>query len=178
MLFAMFVALLMAGCGDPDLDDKETLDEIIAEAIDEKKLQKRGEPGEEQYFRPNEQTPYTGWAKNMRDNGQIEMLAQFKDGKIDGLQARWHRNGQKKGECAYKDGKVDGLETWWYPNGQKKTERTYKDYKLITAVAWKPNGEKSPDTNVVNGNGVRVWYNDYGTELSRQTYKDGELVRD
>jgi hypothetical protein len=48
----------------------------------------------------------------------------------------------------------------------------------MTVVAWKPNGEKCPVTNVVNGNGVWVWYNDDGTENSRHTFKDGEEVAD
>ncbi|MDA0724394.1 MAG: hypothetical protein O3B25_09025 [Verrucomicrobia bacterium] len=34
----------------------------------------------------------------------------------------------------------------------------------MTSVVWKPNGEKCPHTNVVNGNGVRVWYRDDGGE--------------
>jgi len=46
----------------------------------------------------------------------------------------------------------------------------------VTTVAWKPNGEKCPVTNVVNGNGVWVWYNDDGTESFRTTYKDGVKV--
>jgi hypothetical protein len=33
-------------------------------------------------------------------------------------------------------------------------------------------------TNVVNGDGVLVRYNDGSTELFRQTYKDGEVVPD
>ena len=70
----------------------------------------------------------------------------------------------------------DGLNTRCYKNGQKYYEHIYKDGKLVTAVAWKPNGEKCPVTNVVNGNGVWVWYNDDGTESFRTTYKDGVKV--
>jgi antitoxin component YwqK of YwqJK toxin-antitoxin module len=83
-------ALLIAGCGSPDLDDKETLDEIIAKAIDEDKLQKRGKKGEELYYAPNKQTPYTGWSKSMYDNEQIAGLVQLKDGKEDGLTTLWY----------------------------------------------------------------------------------------
>ena len=64
----------------------------------------------------------------------------------------------------------------WYKNGQKLAERTFKDGKTVTVVAWKPNGEKCPVTNVVDGDGVVVWYNEDGTVLSRETYKDGERV--
>ena len=154
LLAAMLVALLMAGCGGPDLDDKETLDKIIAEAIDGNTLQGRGKEGEVLAYAPNQQTPYTGWAKEMYDNGQVRELSQYKDGKADGL----------------------GIE--WYEIGQKEWEHTNKDGKLVTAVAWKPNGEKCPVTNVVNGNGVWVRYSPVGTEWIRFTFKDGEQVLD
>ena len=167
-LFALFVGLLMVGCGrsstpstpsDPvnpakaiDLDDKVTRDKILAEAINDKKLQRRGKEGEALYYVRNQQTPYTGWAKGMRKNGQIRRLDQ------------------------YKDGKKDGLVQVWYENRQKRSEAKWKVGKLVTIVVWKPNGEKCPVTKVVNGNGVRTWYNDDGTEDFRVTYREGERV--
>ena len=49
----------------------------------------------------------------------------------------------------------------------------------MTAIGWKPNGEKCPVTNVVDGNGVKVEYNiKDGTEIRRGTYREGELVSD
>jgi len=153
LLAAMFVALLMVGCGGPVLVEKQTLDKIIAEAIDWD-LQERGKKGEELWYAPNQQKPYTGWAKEMYDNGQIRGLAQ------------------------YKDGKADDLATMWYKNGQKSLETTNKDGKLMTVVAWKPNGEKCPHTNFVDRTGVVVWYNEDGTEKYRRTYKDGKKVED
>ncbi|SVC51976.1 uncharacterized protein METZ01_LOCUS304830 [marine metagenome] len=49
----------------------------------------------------------------------------------------------------------------------------------MTAVAWKPNGERCPVTRVVDGNGVWVWYHESdGTKALRVTYKDGVKVED
>jgi antitoxin component YwqK of YwqJK toxin-antitoxin module len=48
----------------------------------------------------------------------------------------------------------------------------------VTDVTRKPNGEKCPVTNLKDGNGVVVFYNEDGTEDFRFTYKDGERVRD
>ena len=181
-LFALFTALLMVGCGGEakkpaedmtesnqssaetppakslqvakiDLDDKETRDKIIAEAIERDKLQKQGTKGEELYA-PNDQAAYTGWVKLMYPNGQIMILGQIKDGK------------------------QDGLVTKWYENGQKRQEENYKDYILMSAVGWKPNGEKCPVTNVKDGNGVWVWYKEDGTESFRKTYKNGKIVEE
>jgi antitoxin component YwqK of YwqJK toxin-antitoxin module len=191
ILSVLFVALLMVGCeesstpsdpSDPvdspkaiDLDDKETRDKIIAEAIDGNKLKKGGRGQERKLlYAPNEQTPYTGWVKSMHDNGKLLGLGQLKDGKQDGWMLTWRKNGQKWREANFKDGKRDGLATEWDENGQKKREETYKDDKLVTAVAWKPNGEKCPVTNVKDGNGIWVMYNKNGTEQYRLNYKDGE----
>ena len=177
-LFALFVALLMVGCGGPDLEDPETLDEILADAIDWNGLQIRGKEGEKILYAPNEQTPYTGWAKLMWSNGRVKTLTQFKDGKNHGLVAIWYESGQKKSEANWKDGKVDGLYSYWYVNGQKQGEVNWRNLKLMSAEVWKPNGEKCPVTNVKDGNGLWVWYKEDGTEGGRTTIKDGKLVRD
>jgi antitoxin component YwqK of YwqJK toxin-antitoxin module len=106
----------------------------------------------------------TLWYKN----GQKKSEGNFKDKKIDGLYNTWFDNGQIESEGKWKDGKrEDGLVTAWYKNGQKKSEGKFKDGKLISGAVWKPNGEKCPDTNIVNGKGVRVNYNDDGTEQFR-----------
>ena len=132
LLATMFVALLMAGCGgEPgedspesnqssvgtppvkptpvakiDLDDPATRKRIIAEAIDNEKMQSRGEEGEKLVYAPNQQTPYSGWAKRMYDNGQVKWLHQYKDGKYDGPTTLWLSNGQKWLEHTFKDGWV------------------------------------------------------------------------
>ena len=130
---------------------------IIAEAIEWVELSANFTWGDDHFgkhFAPNQQTPYTGWVKRMHNNGQIVWLTQFKDG-----------------------GHV-GPSTEWYNNGQKRSETTFKDGGPVTIVVWKPNGEKCPDTKLVDGNGVWVWYKDDGTEDYRWTYKDGVKVRD
>ena len=55
LVIAFFASLLLFGCGSPDLDDPKTLDDIIAEAIDEDKLQERGKEGEKLFYAPNKQ---------------------------------------------------------------------------------------------------------------------------
>jgi antitoxin component YwqK of YwqJK toxin-antitoxin module len=156
-LFALFTALLMIGCGSPNVDDPETLDKIIAEAVEEDKLQKRGKEGEELFYAPNKQTPYTGWSKSMYDDGQIKSLVQYKDGKVDGLWIEWFANGQKEEEANYKDGKLDGLVTGWYDNGQKKYEVNFKDDKL---------------------DGLTTSWDEHGLKSGEGNYKDGKLIED
>jgi antitoxin component YwqK of YwqJK toxin-antitoxin module len=131
LIAAMFVALLMVGCGEVvDMDKLQYRDGVV--------------------YLPDEDTPFTGRAESFNDN--------------------W----QKRGESNYKDGKLHGLSTYWYGNGQKQREKTYKDGKTWSAVVWKPNGEKCPVTNVVNGSGVVVDYHEDGQKESEGNYKDGK----
>jgi len=150
ILFAVLV--LLGGCGKPNLDDAETLDKILAEAIDKEKLQGRVGEGEKLLYALNEQTPFTGWAKNMYNNGQVESLANWKDGKPNGLYTGWYENGQKKEEGNYKDDKKDGQQTAWHENGQKEYEGNYKDGKLDgQQTLWYENGQKNTEVNYKDG---------------------------
>jgi len=112
------------------------VERLLKEAVEEESLQYR----DGLFYQNNE--PYSGWAKGMYDSGQPKGLGQFKDGKQDGLEMRWHENGQKSYEATYKDGELDGLRTRWHENGQKKSETTFKDGKELSAKYWNRKGEE------------------------------------
>jgi len=113
-------ALLFVGCGKPDLDDPDTLNKILEEALDMDKIQEREVKGAVLFYAPNDQKPYTGWIKSMHSNGQVELLGQIKDGKIDGLSTKWYDNGQKKWESQYENGEqvADSVKKW-SSNGER-----------------------------------------------------------
>ena len=110
------------------------------------------------------------------ENGHRHYRVNLKDGKEDGLQTYYRRNGQIWREYSHKSGRREGLATEWYENGQKRTKANMKSGRLISAIAWKPNGEKCPLTRVNEGDGVLVGYNEDGTESERISYKEGEQV--
>ena len=130
-----------------DLDDKETRNRIAAEAISYLKIQPRMENGEEVYYAENQETPYSGWMK-------VRNLVLMK----------------------FNRGKQDGLKITWRNNGQKDSEQIWKDGKVMTFATWKPNGEKCPFTNLKDGNGHWVRYDEEGSQFFRATYKDGKIV--
>jgi antitoxin component YwqK of YwqJK toxin-antitoxin module len=177
LIIAFFASLLLFGCGSSDLDDPKTLDDIIAKAIDEDKLQERGKVGEELCYIPNAQTPYSGWAKSIYENGQVKQLRQLKDGKLEGLQTFWYEHGQKKEEANFKDGIEDGLSTEWYDNGQKKEEANFKDGKLDGLVTWwYQNGQKSQEQNWKDDkkNGLEIEWDQNGQKEEEENWKDGK----
>ena len=159
----------------PDLDDAETLKMFVAEAIDYKKLQERGQKGEELNYAPNEQTPYTGWAKQMYDSGQIHELRQYKDGKQDGSWTNWYMNGQKSFEINYQLGKKDGLEIRWYADGQKESEANYKNGKVHGLwTSWNENGQKWVEVNLNMGQkeGLRIFWHKNGQKRLEESFHD------
>jgi hypothetical protein len=51
--------------------------------------------------------------------------------------------------------------------------RQLQERQVIDCRWLEPNAGKCPEINVVNGNGVAVWYNEGGTKGGRSTYNDG-----
>jgi len=199
LIFA-FPLFIIVGCGSPNLDDPDYIIEILAEATDLAKLQKRGGSGKELLFKPNEQSPFTGWGKKIYSNGQVRELVQFEEGKKNGVQTcwyqngqknyernylegkyngqytDWHYNGQKKVQRYHKNGKEDGMWTEWYENGQKSLLANWKDGLLISAEVWKPNGKMCTETNFNLGNGLVFFYYENGQKKWKSTFNNGTLI--
>ena len=77
----------------------------------------------------------------------------------------WHLNGQKKEEGQWANGKAHGVFEDWYPVGGKKAEQVFEDGELISAVVWKPDGQKCAISHVLDGEGVLVEYDGLGKEI-------------
>ena len=115
-LVLLSAALLVAGCGEKAASDS-AIKEAIEEAVDFQSLEYRNGLR----YQVNESEPYSGWAKRMYYlSEQIESLAQFKDGKLDGLATHWYKNGQKQTETTYKDGESVSQRSWPSKGGEGK----------------------------------------------------------
>ena len=111
------------------------------------------------------------------DYDQLERrdgLMYFEGKPFTGVAVEKWPNGQKRLEVTFKDGKEHDLTTLWYDNGQKNMEGTAKDGVPVAVTVWKPNGEKCPDTNFVNGNGIICYYHDNGQKKEETTFRDGK----
>ena len=62
-------------------------------------------------------------------------------------------------------------------NGHKRFEANIVDGKYMSALVWKPNGEKCDATNYNDANGVIVKYNDDGKAIGRSTYEKRQTSR-
>ena len=131
-LFALFAGLLMLGGfgygsaeDKPDLSNTASPKDPIKSAVESAKLEDRNG----YKYLPNTEKPYSGWAKETYDNGQVKSLTQFKEGNVV-LATSWHENGGKQSEGNYTSGKEDGLWTWWH-DGKVDFEANYKDGKGV-----------------------------------------------
>ena len=120
-LFALFTAILMVGCGSPDLDDPETIKEIQAIAIDKSEFDSL----------PNRDS-FTGWVKISWNfgKGPLRGLTQYSNGKVDGPCFMWERDGSKSEERYHKNGKRHGPWKAWR-NGKLTEDRYYKDGRRV-----------------------------------------------
>ena len=71
-----------------------------------------------------------GQYESYHDNGQLQGIKTYKDGKKDGLYEKYYDNGKLEERVTYKDRKLDGLWETYYKNGQLWGIKTYKDGKL------------------------------------------------
>ena len=75
------------------------------------------------------------------ENGDLDKIENYKDGKRDGLQ-KYFDNNSLKIDINFKDGKEDGLFKFYYKNGQLQTEGNNKDGKIYFEKCWDKNGEE------------------------------------
>ena len=136
----------------PNLDDPNVREKILKEALLRDSLEKRGPEAPKLLYAPDSQDPYTGWFKNLYDNGKAKALGHCRDGKADGPFVAWHKNGQKEEEVNYKDGQKEGLSIEWRENGEKKQETTFKDGKREAAP-----GSHFYFVKVTQADGDRLW---------------------
>ncbi len=148
----------------PNLDDPKVREQILAEALDEDNLQTRQSPsGEELYYAPNQETPYTGWVKATEDDIPYA-LWQMQNGKMHGIYLKWYDNQQNQEKVFYKDGVENGLWTFWAENGEKYNGLVHDSTSDIT---FSPDGSTFASGSYDRT--IRLW--DVETWMHKHTLK-------
>ena len=127
-LLLIAITILAVGCGGKDESTTETkpVEEKVQEVKEKVKTEEpvaevkpqldgvtldKLEEREGIVYLKGSDTPYTGKATSLYENGQ-KTEANLKDGKRDGLIVLWHENGQKALEQKYKDGEEISAKYW------------------------------------------------------------------
>ena len=124
------------------------------------------------------------WVFYTRDGKKINWEANFRNGKKQGVVTYWYngkKSGRKSSETNYKDDKPSGLSKHYYKNGKLSSAAiwyTISDTTYLKDIrSLKPNGDICPLTNVKDGTGLFVMYDENGEEEERAVYKNGVLFR-
>ena len=108
------------------------------------------------------------------ENGQKSYEGKAILGIPTGTIREWHANGSKKSHINFENGKPSGEATKWYKNGQISGKVFFENGLFVSGKAWKPNGDSCLITNLKEGNGVSVSYDDQGNQLKTFKYIDGK----
>ena len=185
-LLCVFALLFVTGC-KPNLDNPDTLNEILEGAMGFDVLQWRGKGGERLAYAPNTTEPYTGWVKKVYPSGQACVLLQYKNGKMNGPLVSWWQNGQKSEERNYKDDLEHGVRTEWDEEGNITEQTNWvnghnTDLVYSKAFLYHDNGQVFNETNFKKNkadgsscmHGPDIHYDENGQKTYEAEYVDGE----
>ena len=139
--------------------------DLMESAVEWSKLQNRNGDA----YIPNTDKPYSGWAKQIYDNEQVKVLAEFTDGSVTRLK-QWQKNGIPRWDFRYSIGKVaprdvrqmiGGIQIPLFKMGhrlcgtimgRKEFEGNFKDGKEDgLSTWWYENGQKQGEGNSKDG---------------------------
>ena len=132
--------------------------------------------GEKHILRSYNEGVLNGRYIDWHSNGVRLIDGMTKNGKKEGSWTVWHSNGQKKEEGVWFNGKAHGVFEDWYLVGGKKAEQVFEDGELISAIVWKPSGQKCVISHVLNGEGVLLEYDGSGKEIDRNLIVSGKKL--
>ncbi|MBI4647976.1 MAG: hypothetical protein HY738_15670 [Bacteroidia bacterium] len=101
------------------------------------------------YFKPNEETPYSGDVSISDNNGTIILQGHLENGLKDEQWTTWYPNGQKESEGMYSGGFKDGTWKYWEENGVEKGVEIYKQGNKL-GNEQEPGSNISAETDSVN----------------------------
>jgi len=113
---SLLILLLCVSCGTPQ-KDKDSLDQMIDQAITADNFELITFEGNEVLAKPDQKTPFSGLVKMTHENGKIKAVSRLKHGVEDGLCVIWHENGRKAFEANFKMGNIIGNAKEWDING-------------------------------------------------------------
>lgn len=114
---SLLVVLAIAGCNS---EDKIYVKDKTAFCSGE---------GETRFCLDMKNQPITGILRDIEYDGSGE-IAEFKNGKLNGVSKAYYENGNLKLEVNFKDGKKNGLSKEYYENGKLIGEANFKDDKV------------------------------------------------
>ena len=201
-LWSLVGLFLYVGCSPPDLQDPETFEHAIREAVPVEKLTRKRMYGMLMLYVDKDENPYTGWVRKDWKEGELKELGYLEDGQKQGTWMSWHANGVKESEIHWendqmhgafevwhinetvntvgqtKDGEVDGEWKRYYSSGQLAEIALNQIGHLVRIKVWHPDGTPCKDSHVEGGNGAYNMYEENGTLKERRVFRSGVQTKE
>ncbi len=103
---------------------------------------------------------------------QPELLICWHEDMIHGTAKTWYPNGVQESQREFADNLKNGIATAWYRDGSVMLMEEYDNDRLVKGQYFK-RGQRTPESNVHEGNGVASLYDADGRLLKRVTYFHG-----
>ena len=185
LLAAMFVALLMVGCGEEEVLNNKTAEDgpsceacVDCCASEVESPSKVTDTSKEVQEKALTKVPNREVSIDELEKREGAWYAKGETEPFTGTEIGYYEDGSKSWEVPLVDGKTQGTRIEYYKNGPKKRETTWVDgnqHGLQTS--WHENGQKSSETNIKDGrrDGPGRWWYKNGQKRSEGNFKDGKL---
>jgi len=116
---------------------------------------------------------YSGSVVQRNQDGKTISVANYKDGRQNGLTRIWHPSGGKQSEAEWKNGQPHGAYVEWFLNGHKKIEGRYENGVPVGIFReWDQEGKHEWEREMVDGKpGQRTIVHNADLKLSEQERK-------
>ena len=117
------------------------------------------------------------WEEYFEDNGNLQYMTTYQDGKRNGLFESYHYNGALDRKGNYKNGEQDGLWVENYSNGQLLDKLFFKNGDLDgPGESYHKNGNLSHKFNAKDGkyHGMAQWYYENGQLMKKVNFINGK----
>lgn len=108
-------------------------------------------------------------------NPRPKLSLHWKDNAIHGTVKTWYDNGQIQSEREYSLNQRTGPSLAWYNEGSLMMYEEYEEGRLIKGQYYKIH-DKQPVSNIMNGSGIAVLYDESGKLLRKVIYLNGKPV--
>jgi antitoxin component YwqK of YwqJK toxin-antitoxin module len=118
-----------------------------------------------------------GEIKNWYLNGKLQVSGRMLNGEKDGIWFAWFANGNKIREGKYINNKEEGNFKWWFENGKIKKEGIYKNGVTNGKWTWYfENGKKESEGKLLNDRNIGKWFwwNEKGELIHEKDFSNQE----
>lgn len=111
------------------------------------------------------------------EDGQTKTIGEYENNMKQGPFVTYYENGKSHERGNFKDDKPDGKWTFYHPNGEIGQVKIWKEGLLMEVTnSYDGSGKVLDEKTLVEGNGIRNYYNEDGELIKSESYVNGKKI--